>query len=192
VKRISALFVAVALASLLSACGGGKHNASVKAKNGSKDASGKTTGNSSSAQGATPTTTKGGKTSPTTAKPGTNGPTTTTTTKPHRPIVMKLDKTCVRRGATGDLQGLTIQTDPNDIVAWSTEYSDHSNELTHPEWQKVGGSGSGKSDANGNFHTTWHVPDDAPLGTATLHTIAEQKLGPVLTFKVVSQIETCP
>lgn len=190
-KRISALFVAVALASLLSACGGSKHTSAVKAKNASDP--GKAGDSGSNAQGATTTTVKGakGKTTSTTAKPGTSGPTTTTTTKPHVPVVMKLDKSCIRRGQAGDTQGLTVVSDdPDDIVAYSTEYSDHSNELTNKSYTT--GSGYGRTDANGHLHLTWKVPDSATTGVATVHTIAEGKFGPNLTFKVVSQLESCP
>lgn len=193
-KRIAVILTFLAV--LSAACGGDKKDDAVKTKDASSQTdAGENAQGSGDSKGSTATTAKGGskgKTSSTTAKSGSSGATSsTTTTKPHRPIVIKLDKTCVRRGLNGDLQGLNVDTDPEDTVAYSTEYSNHENELTHPQWQKVGGSGYGKADSNGKYHGTWHVPDDAPTGTATLHIIAQGAIQKPVTFKVVGQLESC-
>jgi hypothetical protein len=134
-------------------------------------------------------------TPPTTAKgtavtDGTGG--STTTTKPHRPVTAKLDKACVHRGAAGDEQGITVHTDPGDTVAYSTEYSDHSNEMSHPTYKT--GSGYGKASSDGEYHTTWKLPEDATTGTATVHFIAENKIHDdiPLTFKVAGPLDKCP
>jgi len=98
----------------------------------------------------------------------------------------------VRRGVTtGDTQTLTVHTDPNDYVGFSTSYSNGHNEMTDPAW-KDHGNGYRQADVHGNVVTSWTVPDDAPLGTATLYTIAEGKLGPQLPFTVVGQLDKCP
>jgi hypothetical protein len=148
---------------------------------------GPASGNGTGGTGGTgaPTTVKGG--APTN---GTNG--TTTTTKPHRPVTAKLDKSCVHRGAAGDEQGITVHTDPSDTVAYSTEYSDHSNELSHPSYKT--GSGYGKASTDGEYHTTWKLPEDATTGTATVHFIAENKVHDEipLTFKVAGPLDKCP
>jgi hypothetical protein len=176
---------------LLPACGGGgtKEAASVRQAGGSATTAapdGVGRGGQSGASGKSDP--KGKHTTSTTA--GKVGPSnTTTTTKPHVPVTMKLDLTCVRRGQSGDTQGLTVHTDPKDYVGYSTEYSDHSNEFTNLSYKS--GSGYVKADENGNGRAEWKVPDNAPTGVATLHTVAEGKVGPTLTFKVVSQLDHC-
>lgn len=195
-KRTAIVLVSLCLV-LLSACGGGKKDASaLKTKNADNSASGGENAQGGSSGGSTTTTVKGskstGKSTSTTTKAGaSSASSSTTTTKPHVPLVMKLDRQCVRRGTAGDQQGLQVHTDPGDTVAYSTEYSDHSNELSHPQWQKVGGSGYGKASSDGDYHGVWHVPDDAPTGTATLHIIAEGKIQAPITFKVVALTESC-
>jgi hypothetical protein len=190
VKRLFVLLLLLLLA-LLPACGGGKKNAAGVKQNGTTSSS--VAGSDGAAAGGTSTTAKGGKggTTSTTAKGGAAEATggSTTTTKPHVPVVIKLDRKCVRRGATGDSQGISVTTDPNDIVGYSTEYSDHSNELTNPSYKT--GSGYGNADDKGKYHTEWKLPDNATPGTATLRVIAEGKIQPPLTFKVVDQLGKC-
>jgi hypothetical protein len=196
--------VAVLVSMSLVACGGGGKKASAAKVN--ADANGATTttaagdtgagaGSGSAAKGSgskggSSTTVKSG--TATTAAGGSADPSSTTTTKPHRPVTAKLDKACVRRGPTGDDQTITVHTDPDDTVAYSSEYSDHSNELSHPAYKT--GSGYGKASTDGVYTATWKVPDDAPSGTATIHFIAEAKIHDdiPLTFKVVGPLDKCP
>ncbi|MDQ1439663.1 MAG: hypothetical protein QOK43_3292 [Acidimicrobiaceae bacterium] len=195
-KRV---LLVLTLVSLLAAGCGSDKKQSVNAKSTSTTAGSSTGG--TDANGNTTTTAKGSKAkgskgSTTTVKPGSgtdSGGTgsTTTTTKAPFPVVMKLDKECVRKGATGDAQALNVTTRPDDTVAYSTEYADHSNELSHPQWQKVGGSGYGKASTDGKYRAEWHVPDDAPDGTATLHVIADGRIQPPITFKVVGLTAHC-
>jgi hypothetical protein len=191
VKRIAVLLAIAVL--LLPACGKDKKDSGLKA-----DGTTATNPDGTPADGGTATTAKGqsgnGKTGTTvkgqtgtTAAGGAGG--TTTTTKPHVPVVINLDKTCVRRGSTGDTQGLSVKTDPSDVVAFSTEYSDHSNELSNQSYKT--GSGYGRASTNGDYRTEWKVPDNAPTGTATLHIIAQNKIQAPVTFKVVGQLESC-
>lgn len=128
-------------------------------------------------------------TTTTTAKAGGQAAATTTTPTSDPSVTMKLDRLCVRRGPTGDMQGLTATTSPGDTVAWSTAYSDHSNEMSNPEYKT--GSGYGKAGSDGRFHSQWLIPAQAPLGEATLHTIAKGKLQPVLKFRVVGEKDSC-
>ena len=143
------------------------------------------TGTTVTPGGSTNTTAKGGTTQTTAA-----GGVTTTSPTSDPSVTMKLDRACVRKGALGDSQGLTATTSPGDIVAWSTEYSDHSNEMSNPSYKT--GSGYGKAGSDGRFHSEWKVPDNAPLGEAILHTIAKGKLQPYLRFTVVDTDGKCP
>jgi hypothetical protein len=195
-KRVTLVLLLISL--LAAACGDKKEtNAS---------ATGKSTTTTVDGQGAAPnggstttTTAKGSKgtkgtTTTSTTKPGdttggTTGASTTTTTRAPFPVKMSLEKTCVRRGSTGDTQALHVTTRPKDFVGYSTEYSDHSNELSNQSYK----TGSGYQDAgeDGKVTIEWKLPDNAPTGTATLHTIADGRLQPVLTFKVVSALDHC-
>jgi hypothetical protein len=188
VKRIA--LVALIIALLAAGCGDDKKNASTT------DTSAVTpeeaVKQAEAATGTSLTTVplpSGGGTTTTTAKSGGQAGATTTTPTTDPSVTMKLDRQCVRRGPTGDMQGLTVTTSPGDTVAWSTEYSDHSNEMSKPEYKT--GSGYGKADDKGNFHTEWIVPIQAPPGEATLHTIAKGKLQPPLKFRVVAENESC-
>lgn len=189
-KRIALITLAIAL--LVAGCGDDK-----KDSTGSNDSALTPEEAIKQAEAATgtslttPSTTKPAGspgTTNTTAKPGDQGATTTTPTSDPS-VTMKLDRLCVRRGPTGDKQGLSATTSPGDTVAWSTEYSDHTNEMSNPEYKT--GSGYGKAGSDGRFHTEWIVPAQAPLGEATLHTIAKGKLQPHLKFRVVGENESC-
>ena len=83
-------------------------------------------------------------------------------------------------------QALTVHTTPGDTVAYSTEYSDHSNELTNPSYRT--GSGAGTADATGTFHAVWLVPATAPLGIATVHLIYGGALQPSLEFEIAAPL----
>lgn len=130
--------------------------------------------------GGTTTTTPG-------VQPGSG--TATTQPPPDPDVQMSVERACVRRGPTGDTQVLNVKTVPNDTVAWSTAYSDRSNEVSNPSYTT--GSGKGKAGPDGRFRTEWKVPPNAPLGTATLLTIAKGKFGPRLTFEVVAEDGRC-
>lgn len=130
-----------------------------------------------------------GSTTTTTAKSGGQAGATTTAPTADPSVTMKLDRACVRRGPNGDKQGFSATTQPDSYVAWSTQYSDGSNEMSNQEYKT--GSGYAKSDSAGNFHTEWIVPIQAPLGEAQLHTIAKGKLQPPLKFRVVGENESC-
>lgn len=142
-----------------------------------------------------PTTPTTGSTNPTTApddpaNPGPQEPTTTTTRKPF-PVEMKLGKACVKRGVTGDSQSLTVKSRPDDMIAYSTEYSDGTNEMTNPEYSKTGGTGHGDADDEGDFKAEWKIPESAPSGVARLHVIADGRIHSKLTFRVVGPTESC-
>jgi hypothetical protein len=174
------------------ACGSDKPASKVKG-----DAAGTTTttapggGSTVPGGGSTSTTVKGqsgqGSTTTTTAAGGAGA---TSTTKTTIPATGKLTKACVRKGPTGDDQTLQVHTTPGDMVGFSTEYSDHSNELSHPAYKT--GSGYGKASTSGDYEATWKVPPDAPDGTATVHWIANGKIQEKkLTFKVIGLTGAC-
>jgi hypothetical protein len=102
-------------------------------------------------------------------------------------VSASVDKACV---APLGLQGITVHTTPSDVVAYSTEYADQSNELSNPTYRT--GSGSGTADASGLFRATWRVPPTAPLGPAHLHYIAGAKLRGPVDFTVGLPLVTCP
>jgi hypothetical protein len=124
-----------------------------------------------------------------TTQPGGASGSTTTTRAPF-PVKMRVEKPCVRRGATtGDVQAVIVETRPEDTVAYSTEYSDQSNEISKPEYKT--GSGYGVADDKGNYRGEWRVPDTATEGMAKLHVIADGRIHSTLTFRVVSQTGKC-
>lgn len=182
----------VLLIPMLAACGSDNPKASAQGDDVKTPA---TTGSSSetTAPGGKTATTKPGTTA--TTKPGTptsgaaGATASSSTTRAPFPVKMSLGKQCVRRGANGDTQTLDIVTRPKDFVGYSTEYSDGSNELTNPSYKS--GSGYGQADDDGKVHLEWKLPDNATTGTATLRTIADGRMQPLLHFKVVSQLETC-
>jgi hypothetical protein len=194
-KRVLGLLMLVAL---LPACGsGGKKAAADSSKQDVSASSTTVTGGASRGGKATSTTTSKSATNhgatTTTSKSGAAGSSgsTTTTTKTHVPLTMKLNRTCARRGlATGDTLTLTAHTDPHDYVGYSTAYSNGHNEMTDPQW-KDHGNGYVQADQNGNAEVSWTVPDDAPLGTATLYTLAQGTFGPKIPFTVVAQTDHC-
>ncbi|MGH2830550.1 MAG: hypothetical protein ACRDJM_08695, partial [Actinomycetota bacterium] len=98
-----------------------------------------------------------------------------------------LDRPCGRRGI--DLQGLTVRTArPGSHVGYSTEYSDHSNEVGNPSYQ--GGYGYGKVDAAGGYRATWTVPAAAPPGTATVRVIYSAS-DPAIVLTYVVAVGAC-
>lgn len=199
VKR---LFPAIVIVALLAAgCGGDDDKAlDAAAKNAATEGDAGQ-GKDGAAEGGTDAKTPGGtddkdgtgSATPTTAggPPATNadGSPATTTTRAPFPVELKLEKKCVKRGSNGDTQALIAKTRPGDTVAYSTEYSDHSNELSNPSYKS--GSGYGEADGKGNFRSEWKVPDNAPSGTARLHVIADNRIHPPLEFKVVGPLESC-
>jgi len=148
-----------------------------------------TTTTTTTAPGGGTTTVPGGTQGTTPTSQGQGAPGSTTTTRPPFPVEMKLDKACVKRGANGDTQTLTVKTRAKDTVAYSTEYSDHSNELSNPEYKS--GSGYGDADDDGDYKAEWKIPDTAPNGIARLHVIADGRIHSKLTFRVVGPLESC-
>jgi hypothetical protein len=105
------------------------------------------------------------------------------------PITATLDRTCVHRGSTTELQGLTVHLRKDEPVGYSTQYSDQSNELSNQTYKT--GYGYGKGGADGTFRATWVVPANAPPGPAIVSVLArggQQKL----PFTVAAQGGSCP
>ncbi|MBI2169299.1 MAG: hypothetical protein HYU28_07330 [Actinobacteria bacterium] len=101
-----------------------------------------------------------------------------------------LDKECVTRGLSSDLQGITARVPTGAIVIYSTEYSDHSNEVSNPGYAT--GYGDTTSVA-GTARATWVVPADAPTGSAVLHVAGTVEMTPSeLRFEVVDSKGDCP
>ena len=107
-----------------------------------------------------------------------------------------LDKSCVRRGASDDRQGLRVTTTPRGPYGYATVYSDGSDITGHPEYEPdgpngpVGGQGGGFTDANGVGYEQWIVPPTAPLGEATVKVNAGGTIFD-LKFRVVAKTGTC-
>jgi hypothetical protein len=191
--RIRRLVIVVGVLGLLAACGG--DGARPRA-----NPTGTGTTSGSPSPGATGT---GGPTTSGTNKPSTKPPTSSGTTSP-RPTgtatgperSASLDKTCVRRGANDDRQGLTLRTTPGGPYGYATVYSDGSDITTNKEYEPdgngpIGGQGGGFADSAGDARQQWVVPPTAPLGEATVKvnlggTIIELK------FKVAARTGTCP
>jgi hypothetical protein len=195
-KHVTLVLLLVSL--LAAGCGDNKKKTNASATDQSTSTTVEGSANGASGNGGTTATTKkgskasNGTTTTSTTKPGAVGATggsSTTTTRPIYPVKMSLDKPCVRRGTQGDTQSLTVQSWKNDYVAYSTEYSDKTNDLSNPEYKT--GHGYEQVGDDGKVKFEWKVPDTAPTGTATLHTIADGRLQPIITFKVVSQLGHC-
>lgn len=104
-----------------------------------------------------------------------------------------LDRPCVHRGSTTELQGLTV--DPHRVgffVGYSTLYSDGSDELKNPSYKT--GFGYGPTGPDGTYHTTWVVPVNAPNGVARVRVIVEHfdAVPQQPDFLVVDETGTCP
>lgn len=138
---------------------------------------------------------------------GTTAPGTSTPRSSPRPSVAPsptaaaasatLDKACVRRGASNDMQGLRIKTTPRGPYGYATQYSDGSDITGHPEYDPdgpngpIGGQGGSFADANGNAYEQWIVPPTAPTGPATVKVNAGGTIFD-LKFEVVARNGTCP
>lgn len=139
------------------------------------------------AQGPTAGANKSGATTGTTTTPQAQGPTTPTTlVKP----TATLEPRCVRKGPSGDTITLTVHTNPDGIVGYSTKYSDGSTKFTKPAYES--GDGYGRSDpVTGMYVVSWKVPTIAPDGPTILHWVTQGDFQPDLTFKIVSATGHC-
>jgi protocatechuate 3,4-dioxygenase beta subunit len=97
----------------------------------------------------------------------------------------------VHRGDATELQGLTAHAAPKTTIGFSTEYSDHSNEVTNKSYTT--GFGYGTTGATGVYRITWMVPAAAPVGNAVVHLIASpgSVVSPSLTFRVAAPGAAC-
>ena len=199
--RARALIGAAVLVPVLAACGGGSSH---KAKLASAQST--TTTLAGAAPGTpqnTAITVPGiNGASPSGAKPGTNGapaaggqPNAGFSVQPTRQsgqppphATASLNRTCARRGI--DPVTVTVHTEPNQVAGYSTEYSNHTNSLTNPEY-KSGGDGYGKAGPDGTYTATWVVPASAPPGDAIVHVLAVSDVQPDVPLKVVTQTGKC-
>jgi hypothetical protein len=191
--RIKEIVIVVGILGLLAACGGDGTNPSAN-----QTSPGATSGSPSPGG-----TGAGGPDISGTNKPSTTPPTASGTNSP-RPSgtatgsgkSASLDKTCVRRGANNDRQGLTLRTTPSGPYGYATVYSDGSDITTRKEYEPdgngpIGGQGGGFADSAGNARQQWVVPPTAPLGEATVRinlggTIIDLK------FRVAERTGPCP
>jgi hypothetical protein len=171
----------VAVAGLLAACGGSA----------SPPAAQRTTTDPQTSVSPTTTpsrtgTPRGGATAKPTAKGSKTTPTPKATTTGG--AVARLDQSCGRRGV--DTQGVTVTTQPEGPVGFNTQYSDGSSNVDGVHHYS-GGYGGGFADGGGTYRNTWIVPDNAPLGMATIRMItADGSLE--LTYLVVARNGSCP
>jgi hypothetical protein len=193
--RIKRLVIVVGVLGLLAACGGDGTNPNANptspgATNGSPSPDGTGTG------GPITSGTNNPSTKPPTSSANSPRPSGTATGSGK---TASLDKTCVRRGANDDRQGLTLRTTPNGPYGYATVYSDGSSIIDptpHPEYDPdgngpIGGQGGGFADSAGDARQQWVVPPTAPLGEATVRV----NLGGTvidLKFTVAARTGTCP
>jgi hypothetical protein len=104
------------------------------------------------------------------------------------PSSVVLDLKCARRGV--DVQGITFQTKPGGPAGFNTQYSDGSSSVDGKS-SYSSGFGGGFADAQGVWRATWTVPDNAPLGVATVKTVTQDGALEV-KFTVVGKTGTCP
>jgi hypothetical protein len=185
--RIRRFVIVVGMLGLVAACGGDGSRPSANAT--SPGAASGTPSPGGTGTGGPITSTK-----PPTSS-GTNSPRPTGTATGSGKSA-SLDKTCVRRGANDDRQGLTLRTTPSGPYGYATVYSDGSDITTKKEYEPdgsgpIGGQGGGFADSAGNARQVWVVPPTAPLGEATVRinlggTIIELK------FTVAARTGTCP
>lgn len=177
------LALTVVVAGLLASCGGSEAPPTAQR---TTTAGPQTTTTSPTVSPSRTSSTSGG----TTAKPPPKGskpkPTPKATTTGG--AVARLDKTCGRRGV--DTQGVTVTTQPEGPVGFNTEYADGSSNVDGVHHYS-GGYGGGFADSGGQYRTTWVIPDNAPLGMATIRMItADGSLE--LTYLIVAPNGTCP
>jgi hypothetical protein len=107
------------------------------------------------------------------------------------PATATLARACARAGVPGDAQTLTVSgAAPDELVGYSTAYSDHSNELTNPSY--TSGYGYGPAGADGVYRATWTVPANAPAGTAMVGLVSGGPIQESVSFLVVASTGTCP
>lgn len=170
----------LALAALLVACGG---DADPPGANGTTSP---TPGVSASSPGTTGTPTVKPPTSPASARPSVSQKPSPGSTAPGFSIV--LDLKCARRGV--DVQGITVETRPGGPAGFNTQYSDGSSSVDGKS-SYSSGFGGGFADQQGTWRTTWTVPENAPLGVATVRALTQD--GSLdLKFTVVDKTATCP
>lgn len=142
--------VAVAFLILLAACG---------------EAGRVGSGSSSETQTSSPaaTTTSNATTASPPAKGGSTATAAPRATASGSTVAGSLSLACARAGA--DTQTMTIVgLSPGQSAGYSTQYSDHSNELTNKTYTE--GFGFAKADTTGRAVATWRVPSTAPPGPA--------------------------
>jgi hypothetical protein len=99
----------------------------------------------------------------------------------------------VRRGVTGDRQGITVKTDPGGPASYYTIYSDGSSIQDRPGLYQSGGQNGGFADSNGRYRDTWVVPMAAPPGRAAVKVVVAGRSTPIeLSFTVMSETGRCP
>jgi hypothetical protein len=203
--RARALALVVVLAAAFAACGGSSHSntklASAKSTTttsigaAAADSSGATLPGGAPAPatpgGQTPTTVKGSPSPSVAGAPGGGPPHTVSQTPDPQVKNATLDKPCIHRGNPADLQGFTISMLPKQTLGYETVYSDYSNGASNPSYKT--GHGYGQTDDNGNFHTTWVVPANAPTGKATVYVLTSPNHVPIqLPFNLVDLGAKCP
>jgi len=152
-----------ALVVLLTACGGGKHNAaSVAPSTSSPSDTTSTTVNPIFLPGGSSTTTRpaSGASTPTTAPyPGSGSTTLPTGAQgvPRAPLAVHMAKSCVRHG---DTQTITVKSTPNFQVSLATQWPDGAGHLEYNGWA------IGRIPPNGTFTKSWTIPAGAALGQA--------------------------
>ena len=178
-KRVA---LVVALSVMLASCAVHKSTTATKPArvtvNGSVAGSPSPTGGQTGGASMTPTPTAG-------AAGGSAKPDSTA-----KPASAKLDRACIHQRSS-ELQGLTVVGRPKATIGYSTEYSDHSNELTNRSYTT--GFGYGVAGPDGTYRATWAIPASAPSGVAIVHLIASAgEIQPTVSFRIVAAGGRCP
>lgn len=185
------LLAAALLILVTAACGGGAKEGS-KRQGASRSEAG---GNEESVSDAPGSTVPKPAPTTTTTMPGPlfipQDPNQRQTAAPDIPGKASLERACVRRG-TSDTQALIVQMPTSDqIIGYSTAYSDNSTSYTNRSLKT--GDGYGKPDSSGRFYAAWPIPVTAPLGEATVHIISFHPVEPrELRFMILESSGKCP
>jgi hypothetical protein len=184
------LFVAIALAFAVAACGG----STVKpGASGSGSAGSKTPTASSGPRASTGSTSRGssGGSTPAATHTGPSPVALPWTPSPDVPVEARLTPTCFTPGA---LVTLTVHTRPKAGVAYIAVYSDNGNGAPKPTGSGYGGNDKGIATESGDFTSAFNVSLDVPPGPGRVDVIVGWDAqwgydGP--TFTVKAPGESC-
>lgn len=123
-------------------------------------------GSAGGTTGAGPGGTSGAREGSADAGGGAGGANAEAAAKPELALRIGLLDECVRPGGQ---QTITVSTEPGISVGFSAKYADGK---TGMDPGYYGGTGAGKTDAEGHYESTWQVAPTAPPGQVTVTVMA--------------------